>query len=511
MSSLISLLASLALSAGPQAGDGASKASMVAPFVGEDVAAVVHFDLARWQAGTSSRRVLGKLADDPELALVASSFDGRVDALRKAGATDLFLVIDPSDMPGYPVAVVPLPPGGGNAQAVASLLTKGDPGMPIRWPAAETIRGAVVAGSPSALARIREAKGPIRPELAAALGSEGDASIAIALIPTLAQRRAIEESFPTLPPSVGGGPIESVTRGAEWALIAMRTEPKALIRIEVRARDASTADHLGKVARDALGLLAIAGRSDPALAGFGDAVARMKLERAGETVGLEADLEKMAELVSVPILQGREAARRSQCSDNLKQIALAMYNFLATHKTFPPAFVADKDGKPLLSWRVLILPFLDEKELFDQFHLDEPWDSPHNKPLIARMPKVYACPSGGKTLLAEGKTTYLAPRGPATVVPGAVGVKINEVTDGSSNTIMVADASDDLAVTWTKPDDWEVAPELKIQGLSGHHPHGTNFAFADGSVRFLKGTIDPKTLKAMTTRNGGEVIDEGIR
>jgi prepilin-type processing-associated H-X9-DG protein len=106
----------------------------------------------------------------------------------------------------------------------------------------------------------------------------------------------------------------------------------------------------------------------------------------------------------------------------------------------------------------------------------------------------------------EGKTTYLTPRGPATIFPGARAIKIREITDGTSNTILVVDASDPSAVIWTKPDDWEVPPDFKTRGLFGHHPAGTNFAFADGSVRLLKETIAPELMQALVTRNGGEVV-----
>ena len=212
-------------------------------------------------------------------------------------------------------------------------------------------------------------------------------------------------------------------------------------------------------------------------------------------------------LVSVPVAKAREAARRSQCVNNLKQMGLAMHNYLSTYNTFPPAFNAGKDGKPLLSWRVYILPYLDQAALYKEFHLDEPWDSVHNKALIARMPKTYACPSGNQALVAEGKTCYLVPQGPATIFPGAVGVKIQDVTDGTSNTILVVDAGDDAAVIWTKPSDWDVVPAFKYKEIFAHHLAGTNFAFADGSVRFIRDTVLPKVLDALITRNGGEVIN----
>ena len=88
------------------------------------------------------------------------------------------------------------------------------------------------------------------------------------------------------------------------------------------------------------------------------------------------------------------------------------------------------------------------------------------------MPAVYTCPSGSRTLAKEGKTTYLTPRGPSTIFPGAQAIEIRDIEDGTSNTILVVDASDAAAVTWTKPDDWDISAELKVQSLFGHHPIG---------------------------------------
>jgi prepilin-type processing-associated H-X9-DG protein len=91
---------------------------------------------------------------------------------------------------------------------------------------------------------------------------------------------------------------------------------------------------------------------------------------------------------------------------------------------------------------------------------------------------------------------------PATIFPGAKAIKMQEITDGLAHTILVVDASDAAAVTWTKPDDWNIAVEFNAQGLFGHHPKGTNFGFADGNVLFLKETITPKRLHALTTSLG---------
>jgi hypothetical protein len=94
---------------------------------------------------------------------------------------------------------------------------------------------------------------------------------------------------------------------------------------------------------------------------------------------------------SLPFMPG--AADQARSTNNLKQIALAMHNYLSVYNTFPPAYIASKDGKPLLSWRVQILPYIEEGRLYEEFHLDEPWDSEHNKALVAKMPKIYAPPA----------------------------------------------------------------------------------------------------------------------
>jgi type II secretory pathway pseudopilin PulG len=201
----------------------------------------------------------------------------------------------------------------------------------------------------------------------------------------------------------------------------------------------------------------------------------------------------------------RSAARRTQSMNQMKQIVLAMHNYAYTHKTFPPAYTADKDGKPLLSWRVLILPFLGEDPLYKQFHLDEPWDSPHNKKLIARIPTVYKDPSS--SVSSQGKANYLTVRGEKTVFPGDRGISFREIRDGSANTIMTVEVPDAKAVIWTRPDDFDYDQTDPKKGLLGMRAGGVIIGLADGSVRFLPSSIRSETLGALFTRDGGESID----
>ncbi|TXT34299.1 MAG: hypothetical protein FD138_1695, partial [Planctomycetota bacterium] len=208
------------------------------------------------------------------------------------------------------------------------------------------------------------------------------------------------------------------------------------------------------------------------------------------------------------VQQAREAARRSQAKNNLKQIGLAMHNYHDTFRTFPPAANVDKDGKKLLSWRVHVLPFVEQAALYQQFHLDEPWDSEHNKKLIAQIPPVFVQPTHAD-LAKDGKTVYLVPTGEGTAFEGKDGMKIQNFTDGTSNTILAVEAHRDAAVIWTKPDDLVVDFKNPLKNLKSALVGGFHILLCDGSVRFVSDNIDVATLKALFTRAGGEAINFG--
>jgi len=240
-------------------------------------------------------------------------------------------------------------------------------------------------------------------------------------------------------------------------------------------------------------------QSRGAIEGKGLAITGIVLGSFFSTIGPIAILIALL----LPAVQAaREAARRSQCVNNLKQIGLAMANYESANGVFPPALTLDPEGKPLLSWRVLLLPYLDNSGLYDQFKLDEPWDGPHNKPLLAKMPKVYECPSWPQA--GPGNSVYQVMIGPGTLFEKAEGMALKDVTDGTSNTLMVLETK--APVPWTQPSGLALTRNKPIEGLGSGHPGGFNAAFADGSVKFIKNLISPSTLEALCTRNGGEVI-----
>lgn len=222
------------------------------------------------------------------------------------------------------------------------------------------------------------------------------------------------------------------------------------------------------------------------------------------TLTLPADLpygKAFAEAVG----KVREAAARAQSQNNLKQIAIALHSYHDVHGSLPPAAVVDKKGKPVLSWRVLILPYIEQNDLYQKFKLDEPWDSPNNIKLLDQMPKTYALSTPTKAKANE--THYRVFVGNGAAWDYLKGSKLQEFLDGTSNTILVVTAAD--AVPWTKPDELEFDPEKDMKKLLGFVESSVcSAAFGDGSVRALSKSIAGKTLNALITRGGGEVIGD---
>lgn len=203
----------------------------------------------------------------------------------------------------------------------------------------------------------------------------------------------------------------------------------------------------------------------------------------------------------LPAVQAaREAARRMASSNNVKQLLLSLLNHESAFKQFPLRAKVDKDGGKLLSWRVAILPFLEENALYKEFRQDEPWDSPHNIQLLDRMPAIFKHPS---SQAQKGHTVYLAPYRDDTIW-NSMKPKIGTITDGTSNTVAIVEVQDEYAVPWTKPDDLDVNDSENFDFL---RTPTFQAGFFDGSVRTISKTIDGETLEALVTSQGGEIVN----
>ena len=501
---LLALAGFSALLAADHAAEGEALAKAVAPYLDGQTLLVMHVDVTRVDVDAFISKVseAAKL-EAGQLAPLKQVLVPWATNFTKAGGKDLYVVINMADMPGMPVLVAPLA-GDADARALTELLG----GMgPMRMPAVEKMDEALVAGSKTALARIKADKGTPRPELANGFAAAGDTAVQVLLLPTAEVRRLAEEVSPRLPKEVGGAPVTVVTHGVLWAAAGIELTPQASLKLTVQSQDASAAESLHQLLVHFSQALASGDMARRVIPKLEKTLAVLTPAVQGDqlTLSLKGGDDGTGELLADLAAAVNRTSQRQQSANNLKQLAIALHNYHDVHGKFPTAAIYGKEGQPLLSWRVELLPFLDQNQLYNQFHRDEPWDSEHNKTLIARMPAVF----GGQGLAnTNGKTRILAPVGPAMMFTGTPqAVLIKEVTDGTSNTILLVEAAPERGVIWTKPDDLKIAAKDPSAGLLDEGATGFNAVFADGSVHYLSAKIDPKTLYALFTRNGGEVVN----
>ena len=202
----------------------------------------------------------------------------------------------------------------------------------------------------------------------------------------------------------------------------------------------------------------------------------------------------------------RNAVARTGTGSKLGEVFKALDLYANDNNgKYPPAFTKSAQGSPLLSWRVLILPYIEQQNLFNKFNQNEPWDGPTNKPLLSFMPKMYLS-SGNYDVNTAFKTTFLAPVAKETVFSPLGGVTKNSVTDGLSNTILVVDADDDFATEWTRPVDLNVNAQNPALGLTASNPAGFMALFCDGSRKVVPNRPYPNVW-AMFTIGGGEQVN----
>jgi hypothetical protein len=482
--------------------DSARLAKAVAPFVEEGTLVVAHVDLTRIDPDRLAARAAAATGLRPEdLAALASEADRkRLQALVKAGARDVFFVLAMADLFNKGGALIFSLGEGADEKAITEALGR-------KYEKPVKVGTALLTGDPDTVERLRKNKPAARPALADAFAAAGDATAQVVLLVPPDAPRLYEETLPTLPADLGGGPIKVYTRGVRWVALGVDTAPAIKLRVTIGSPDEASAKALGTALADqllpALAKLKMAREAVPTI----DKIVPLVTPKVqGDRLTVVLDEKDLGEIVKPYLAPMGGSFKRQRPTKQLRQIVLALHNYHDTHGRFPAAASYDKDNKPLLSWRVHLLPFLDEVELYKQFHLDEPWDSEHNKKLVEKMPQVFDS-TGDPKLAAAGKTTFLAPRGDATLFSDRRGLRIADVPDGTSNTIFVVEADDAHAVPWTKPEDLEYDPKDPARGLSTRFGDGFLVGFVDGTVHFLPKKLPKDTLRALFTRNGGEVVN----
>jgi hypothetical protein len=475
-----------------------------------------------------------------DLALHKKNLGVWLGHFRRAGGREIWIVLTLADgLLENPLVVVPLSDAA-NRQTLEGLFVSG------KFDKAEVRErslnmdgsierdGAFVFGSKTALKRLRDFHGPTRAIPKSALEAVAGTEVRAFVLPTDDQRRvlreflrdpqverAIVERMPqgTVPAEFLRNPGEiarlALGEGLQWIAVGIATRENLTLKLTIGSKDAVSAKALDLWLAGAWQYAGqhVAARRDPdsaMIAGLIDQFSRLLAPKIdGDQLSVRVDMKQLMASAAGAFL-GQAAfgaanqAENTVVKNHLKQLALAMHNYHDVYKRFPPAAIRDAEGRTLLSWRVALLPFIEENKLYQQFHLDEPWDSPHNKPLIEKMPDTLRPRSA--TVRAEGKTTLLVPVGKQTIFGPPEGVPIREITDGTTNTILIVDADEAHAVVWTKPDDLNVDGVDAKQAVFGTRKDGVLCTFADGHVQRLDPKITADLVHALLTRNGGEAI-----
>ncbi len=418
-----------------------------------------------------------------------------IDALVQLGVGRIYWVSDMAGLmngKGPEAAILPVSPEKQDVVAVLLKALYSD-----RNGTVVIDNGVILAGDAAAVTKFQQPKsGSPNADLITAVNRVQDPHGIVVLTP-------VSSMLPVLGilPQLVDGDVSKVSEAAEW-LVNLRSvtlsgqlpPSQAVLRISTKSNDVATG-----------------------LAEFVNAFTNEKLADSAETVKLQAEAGDIVLNVTstehaIAVLgvtqQFGMGNHRHNSMNSQKQIALAMHNFHDSYGHFPPQALADANGKRLLSWRVLILPYLDQANLYNEFHLDEPWDSEHNIKLVARIPAVLKS-SGLPIEKAEpGKTRFVAPLTKDSAF-GRIGggVRVQDMTDGTSNSLMIVEASFDKAVIWTKPEDVLIDENNPLLSIIAKDSDGFTACLCDGSARFFSKGIDTQTLKALLSISGGEVID----
>jgi hypothetical protein len=199
------------------------------------------------------------------------------------------------------------------------------------------------------------------------------------------------------------------------------------------------------------------------------------------------------------------------CVDRLKRIGRAMAAYHEAHGSFPPAYLADEDGNPMHSWRVLLLPYLDCQELYVQYDFDEPWDGPSNRQLATAMPEVYRCPADDGD--GPNDTSYVMVVGPGTLSDGTSTTSLSDIKDGAAGTLLVVETTAS-GIDWLEPADLSTGrmsfrvDDGSAMGIRSNHPSGCYGLVADGTVVMLRNEQSETLIRGMTTIVGGEDLED---
>lgn len=450
---------------------------------------------------------------------------GVLRELHQKGATSVALVAGVDDVrPDFGPLLLVRVEDAANLNAAAAVLAERLASLNATLRATAGRRGLLIGSQPT-LDRYSALQAKPRPDLTRPL--TGERPFELIVSPGADSRRVIRELWPDLPSELASLDGRLIADDLLHTALTLFTKPAGGAELRLQAANEPAAEQLERAIEElyAAGVNATREHRPEFASIVEQATEVLKPRREGDAVTLAirsgdpASGRLVMRVLAPAIAEASGRNHRAKKMNDMKQISLAILNYESANGCFPGPIV-DAEGKPLLSWRVAILPYLEQQALFNEFRLDEPWDSPHNLKKAEFLPGPYFANAGDPQ---QKRTTYLRP-----VYPGSdlakesgetapvekksfgrkyfvrPGDQLRQFTDGTSRTILIAEVAPEHAEFWTKPADWEVDLADTMAMLRTDRRKGFVTAWADGHAKYLPFTIEPSLLKKMITKAGGE-------
>ena len=416
----------------------------------------------------------------------AKTLQGFIDSLKGGGVSHVYIsAASRSLIDGGPVVIVPCQnPAVVNGLATVAIQQAPDPSSQ-KVHVGDKV---VVAGAARAIDRIVAREGFNRPDLILPLKSAErlDHALVISL-----PGEAREELAALWPEHLALAPLPTpisprqIVSDVQRVVVSLRLPPEPEMKVRIETIDASAAERITDLIDNVLSLA-------------GELKSMIEVNVDVANVNLHATPETFFRLASTIAAPARARATQMQKSNDMKQVMLAFHNYHSSEKHLPPRAFTDSQGRPLLSWRVAILPYLEQAAMYRAVKLDQPWDSEDNRMISSTLIPTY----GGDRSMGS-KTTIRAPVFPGSAWDGNGPPKtFRDIHDGLSNTIAIIDAPASAAIEWANPQPWEISVDDPMSDIFGDRQTVMVGMFDGAVITLARETMTNEKLKAMLTISG---------